>query len=185
MRGPPVQIALSRALSRRRRGRRGSRRRSGPTRPGGPWEPCVRAGWTRGPRDLHNFRSVSLPFPRLSLLGCWAPLVPWEKRGAGRLPWEAARRRDRSPHLSGRPGLALQPPPLPPLRPGRPLPAPLRCCSRPSKAEIWGRARRGPRRLSSQAWPLQAGAETLPRPPVLVPTARSQQWSDKKDKVGE
>lgn len=83
--GPPVQIALSRALSRRRRGRRGSQRRSGPARPG-PWEPSVPTGWTRGPRDLRNFPSVSLPFPRHSLPGCWAPLVPWKKRGAGAGP---------------------------------------------------------------------------------------------------
>lgn len=45
----------------------------------------------------------------------------------------------------------------------------------------WG----GGKGLPFQEAPQQARVETQPGRAVLVPTARSQKWSDKKDKVGE
>ena len=155
-----------------------------PGRLSGPWERSVRGGWTGssgGPAQLPQCQPVP-PTPPASPAGVLgAPRSP--ERGAGQGSHGGRRARARAAASLGTSGMGLQPLPSlawvlgPWLLTAR--------CSRPIKANPWSGARWGPRALPSQAAPQQARVETLPGWRVPVPAARSQQWSDKKDKVGE
>lgn len=153
--------------------------------PAGPWERLGSGGWTSspgGPLQLPECQPALPSAPPTWVLGAPSSL-------------ERERGRSRSPSSGGwAQGCSSLPPdfqeltcsPSPPLWGlGAGSLAPLQSCSYPTKVKIRGRVRWGPRRLPSQAAPQQAPVQTLPRRPVLVLTARSQQWSDKKDKVGE
>lgn len=125
VRGPPVQIALSGALSGRLRlrGPQGSQGRSGPTGPAPGSALCAESGLLVS-GDLRNFHGVSLVSPQPPLPGCWALLVLWEWRGAEvGLPREAAGRGDALPASlrtsRNRPAASLSPPPP---QPGFPAP---------------------------------------------------------------
>lgn len=154
-----------------------------PGRLSGPWEGSVRGGWTGGsggPAQLPQCQPVP---PRRLLPGYWAPLGPQGGRGAGQGPYGGRAGAGTRCSLS----LDIRDGPATPSRPGlgAGTPGPLGHRSRPVKANPWGGGRWGPRALPSQATPQQARVESLLWWRVPVPAARSQQWSDKKDKVGE
>lgn len=119
----------------------------------------------------HNFPSTGLlPFC-CRFLGTRRLASPWRGRGAEtRLPREPAARGDALAAARRTPAEGPRS-----HRLGAPWPA-LPSAAR-SQAGRVGAALPGPS--------AEAEVETLPGCLVLVPTARRQQWSDKKDKVGE
>lgn len=126
---------------------------------------------------LRHFQSVSLlPTSASPVWVLAAPSFPEWERGGGRASREGSRPRDALPASQDLQELTCSP--LPPPRPGW---SDLVLLLPRTKAKIWGTVGCGGGRGGCPPRTLDAGLCADPQGwGVLVPTARSQQWTDKK-----